>query len=116
VTFLNVKMSDKSKLDAGKGHIEADPSVRSSDMSAPSRSASARYFFNLTDGEIMIRDGEGIEASSIQAAVISAMEAVEELRAQDPSNSDEWQGWRLEIVDTSGQAVQSIPLDALSAH
>jgi hypothetical protein len=44
------------------------------------------------------------------------MEAVEELRAQDPSNSDEWQGWRLEIVDTSGRAVQMIPLDARSAH
>jgi hypothetical protein len=37
-------------------------------------------------------------------------------RAQDTSNSDEWQGWRLEIVDASGQAVVTIPLDALSAH
>jgi hypothetical protein len=72
--------------------------------------------FNLTNGETMIRDEEGIEASSIQAAVIPAMEAVEELRAQDPSNSEEWQGWWLEIVDASGQAVQTIPLDVLSAH
>ena len=31
-------------------------------------------------------------------------------------HSDEWQGWRLEIVDASGQAVQITPLDALSAH
>ena len=76
----------------------------------------ARYYFNLTDGDDMIRDEEGIKASSIQTAVVSAMEAVEELRAQDPSNSDEWQGWRLEIVDASGQAVHAIPLDALSAH
>jgi hypothetical protein len=44
------------------------------------------------------------------------MEAVEELRAQDPSNSDEWQGWRLEIVDAEGRAVHAIPLDALSHH
>ena len=64
----------------------------------------------------MIRDEEGIEASNIQATVVSAMEAVEELRAQDPSHSDEWQGWRLEIVDTSGRAVQMIPLDAHSEH
>jgi hypothetical protein len=116
VRLLNVKISDKSKLEAVKGHTEADPAIRCSDMSAPSRSASARYFFNLTDGEIMIRDEEGIEASSIQAAVVSALEAVEELRAQDPSNSDEWKGWRLEIVAASGQAIQTIPLDALSAH
>ena len=54
-----------------------------------------RYYFNLTDGDTMIRDQEGTEASSIQAAVLSAMEAVEELRAQDPSNSEEWRGWRL---------------------
>jgi hypothetical protein len=64
----------------------------------------------------MIRDEEGVEASSIQAAVLSAMEAVEELRGQEPLDSDEWQGWRLEIVDVSGQAVQTIPLDALSSH
>jgi hypothetical protein len=64
----------------------------------------------------MIRDEEGIEASSIQAATVSALEAAEELRAQDPANPDEWQGWRLEIVDASGRAVQTIPLDARSAH
>jgi hypothetical protein len=96
--------------------FDIDLSGGPSDGSAPSRSAPARYFFNLTDGETMIRDEDGIEASCIRAAVVSAMEAVEELRAQDPSNSDEWQGWRLEIVDTSGRAIQAIPLDALSAH
>ena len=96
--------------------IGHDTSAAPAASSAPHRSAPTRYYFNLTDGETMIRDEEGIVASSIQAAVVSAMEAVEELRAQDPSNSDEWWGWRLEIVDVSGQAVQSIPLDASSAH
>jgi hypothetical protein len=96
--------------------IETDVSARSSNASVRGLSVSARYYFNITDGDTMIRDEEGIEASSIQAAVISAMEAVEELRAQDPLNSDEWQGWWLEIVDVSGRAVQVIPLDALSAH
>jgi hypothetical protein len=96
--------------------IETDVSARPSNVSVQGLSVSARYCFNLTNGQTMIRDEEGIEASSIQAAVMSAMEAVEELRAQDPSNSDEWQGWWLEIVDASGQAVQTIPLDAISAH
>lgn len=93
-----------------------NPSASSLPESVPGVSVPARYYFNLTDGDTMIRDLEGIEAPSIQAAVRSAMEAVEELCAQDPSNSDEWQGWRLEIVDASGQAVVTIPLDALSAH
>jgi hypothetical protein len=96
--------------------FDIDLSASPSAGSALSRSVSARYFFNLTDGETMIRDEEGVEASSVRAAVVSALEAVEELRAQDLSSSDEWQGWRLEIVDASGQALQTIPLDALPAH
>lgn len=110
VTFTNGKSAP-----AGDA-VEIDLPVGSSAVSASGLSVPARYYFNLTDGNTMIRDEEGIEAASIQAAVVAAMEAVEELRAQDPLNSDEWQGWRLEIVDASGQAVQTIPLDALSAH
>ena len=109
-TFTNGKPAPTERL------IEIDLSVSSSDVFASGLPVLARYYFNLTNGDSMIRDEEGITAYSLQAAVVSAMEAVEELRAQDPSNSDEWQGWRLEIVDASGQAVQSIPLDALSAH
>src|SRR5215218_3356079 len=109
-TFTDGKQAPAEAL------FDIDLSGGPSDGAAPSRSAPARYFFNLTDGETMIRDEEGIVASCIRAAVVSAMEAVEELRAHDPSNSDEWQGWRLEIVDAFGQAIQAIPLDALSAH
>ena len=98
------------------GLAGCNESGRSPVQSGPGPARTARYYFNLTDGDVMIRDEAGIEASSLQAAVISAMEAVEELRAQDPLTSDEWRGWRLEIVDASGQAVQSIPLDVLSAH
>jgi hypothetical protein len=95
--------------------IKTHGSARSSGVSAQNP-ATTRYYFNLTNGNTMLRDEEGVEASSIQEAIISALEAVEELRAQDSSESDEWQGWRLEIVDTSGRAVHSIPLDACSAH
>ncbi|EIM24400.1 DUF6894 family protein [Microvirga lotononidis] len=92
------------------------PSACSWHQASPAQSVPARYYFNLTDGHDRIPDEEGIVASSIQAAVVSALEAVEELRAQTPTSSDEWRGWRLEIVDSSGRAVQVIPLDALSAH
>jgi hypothetical protein len=107
-----VTTSTKSKVGPTEGSIEGDSLAHSLDASASTRSGLTRYYFNLTDGEIMIRDEEGIETTSIQAAVLAAME----LRAQDPFHSDEWQGWRLEIVDTSGRAVQTIPLDARSAH
>jgi hypothetical protein len=110
VTFTNGKQAPAEDA------VEIDPLGGSAAGSATGLLAPARYYFNLTDGDTMIRDEEGITASSLQAAVVSAMEAVEELRAQDPLNSDEWQGWRLEIVDASGQAVQTNPLDALSVH
>ena len=110
VTFTNGKQT------TAEDAVEIDPLGGSAAGSATSLLAPARYYFNLTDGDTMIRDEEGIEASSVQAAVVSAMEAVEELRAQDPLNSDEWRGWQLEIVDATGQALQVIPLDALSAH
>jgi hypothetical protein len=105
-----------SKLAPKDGYVETDASAQYPDVSTQRPSLSSRYYFNLTDGETMIRDEEGVEASSIQAAVLSAMEAVDELRGQEPLDSDEWQGWRMEIVDVSGQAVQTIPLDALSTH
>jgi uncharacterized protein DUF6894 len=70
-----------------------------------------RYYFHLTNDEALIRDEEGTEVSSMQSALISAMEMIEELRAENPSEADEWQGWRLEIVDASGQTVYTMPLD-----
>ena len=73
-----------------------------------------RYYFHLTNGEAVIRDEEGTEVSSMQTALISAMEMVEELRAEDPSAADEWQGWSLEIVDASGRTVHTMPLDTHS--
>jgi hypothetical protein len=111
-----VTISIKSKVVPIDRSIEADALARSIDEYPPSRAGLTRYYLNLTDGETMIRDEEGIETASLQAAVVSALEAVEELRAEDPCHSDEWQGWRLEIVDVSGRAVQMIPLDVRSAH
>ena len=99
-----------------KGLIDVELSGGASPASTLDASALLRFYFNLTDGETVIRDEEGVEVSSLQVAVISAMEAVEELRAQDASNSDDWQGWKLEIVDAAGRAVQSIPLDSSASH
>lgn len=72
---------------------------------------SSRYYFNLANGEDVIRDLDGIELSDIHAALTYAMKTIAELRAEDPSTAAEWQDWRLEIIDSSGQTVQIIPLD-----
>jgi hypothetical protein len=44
------------KQELVEGLSETDPSASSLGVSTPSRSVSARYYFNLTDGETMIRD------------------------------------------------------------
>jgi tRNA A37 N6-isopentenylltransferase MiaA len=73
-----------------------------------------RYYFHLTNGDAVIRDEEGTEVSSMQSALISAMEMIEELRAEDPFAAEEWLGWRLEIVDVFGRTVHTMPLDTFS--
>ncbi len=70
-----------------------------------------RYYFNLTDGDEIIRDPDGIVVPDLRTALIHAFEAIEELRREASSSLDEWQGWRLDIVDGSGNLIQSLPLD-----
>ena len=78
-----------------------------------SSSMSIRYHFNLTDGEDMLLDEDGIELSGIDAALVQARNAVKELGTENPLLMAEWQGWWLEIVDGSGRIVGSLPLDGL---
>jgi hypothetical protein len=110
-----VTASTNAEYGPAEGQLEVERSAGSPETALADRSVPERYYFNLTNGDVMIRDDEGIRAASLRNAVIAAMEAIEELRAHDPF-SDEWQGWRLEIVYASGQAVLAIPLDALSHH
>jgi hypothetical protein len=75
-----------------------------------------RYLFNLTDGQEVIPDEEGIEVCDGQAAVAAAIKTIRELRSEDPSTAHEWPGWRLEITDASGRMIQCIPLDLPFHH
>jgi hypothetical protein len=60
-----VTTSTKSDVAFTVGSIEGDSLAHSLDASASARSGLTRYYFNLTDGEIMIRDEEGIETVNI---------------------------------------------------
>jgi uncharacterized protein DUF6894 len=71
----------------------------------------SRYYFNLTDGHDVIPDEIGIEVSDDRAAMIQAFEAVEELRREVDASPDEWEGWRLNIMDGSGRLIHSLALD-----
>jgi hypothetical protein len=45
----------------------------------------SRYYFNLTNGDEVIRDEDGIEAPDVRTALIHAYEAIAELRQEDAS-------------------------------
>jgi len=71
----------------------------------------SHYYFNLTDGYDVIPDEIGIEVSDDRTALIHAFEAVEELRREADASPDEWEGWRLNIIDGSGRLIHSLALD-----
>jgi hypothetical protein len=72
----------------------------------------SRYYFNLTNGDEVILDEDGIEAPDVRTAIIHAFEAIAELRQEDVSILSDLQGWRLDIMDGSGNLIQSLPLDS----
>jgi hypothetical protein len=72
----------------------------------------SRYYFNLTDGDEVIRDEDGIEAPDVRTALIHAFEAIAELRLEDASILSDLHGWRLDIMDGSGHLLHSLALDS----
>ena len=104
-TFTNGKQAPAEDA------VEIDPLAGSAARSATGLLAPARYYFNLTDGDEVIRDEDGIEVPVVRVTLIHAFEAIEELRREASSPLDEWQGWRLDILDSSGNLIQSLPLD-----
>ena len=71
----------------------------------------SRFYFHLNNGEEVIRDEEGILVLDADAALIAAMEIIQELRAEDSVSAAEWEGWRLEITDEAGKVIESLSLD-----
>jgi hypothetical protein len=69
------------------------------------------YYFNLTNGRETIPDHQGVEVLCLNAALIQALQTIEELREEELSSSYVWKGWWLEIVDGAGLLVEILPLD-----
>jgi hypothetical protein len=71
----------------------------------------SRFYFHLTNGEDVIGDEVGALAADIHAAVSYALDAIEQLRTEDPSAVAEWLGWKLEITDEAGRIIETLSLD-----
>jgi hypothetical protein len=72
-----------------------------------------RLYFDLGDSEYSVPDVNGIEVSDLEEARRAALETIHRLRQEHPSVAQDWSGWTLRVVDTSGSVVFSIPLDSI---
>jgi hypothetical protein len=75
-----------------------------------------RCYFNLLGDSDTILDTDGIEVEDIAQARAQALKAIEELRDDEDMLPDDWQGWRLEVVDDSGEILFSIGLGRTNIH
>ena len=66
-----------------------------------------RYFLNLTDGQQIVEDPEGLELPGEAAAREEAA-----VLARDLSEHQEgdWAGWKIAITDDTGHQVDLVPV------
>ncbi len=57
-----------------------------------------------------ILDETGIEVSDLEAAHYQALKAIQELRQESEADDIDWSGWHLEVVDSAGKVLLTIPL------
>lgn len=74
-----------------------------------------RLYFDLTNGQDLIRDTEGVEAELLGEALEDAHSALTEMRRSGEADTPS-DGWQLIVRDESGMTLGSMPLDAGSFH
>jgi len=73
-----------------------------------------RYYFHLVDGNDIIPDHVGVEATDLEEARREALKAIHEFRRESPGSAAEWKDWRIDVADDSGTTLLSINLSDLS--
>jgi hypothetical protein len=70
-----------------------------------------RCYFHLVNDHEEILDETGLVISSLEDAKHHALVAICELRRDASEVSEEWDGWRLEIVCSQGRLLHSLRLN-----
>lgn len=68
-----------------------------------------KFYFDLTNGEDLIRDDEGVDASGPDEAIEEARAVLSEMRKGDGATMP-GDGWQLIIRDEDGATVKTLPL------
>ena len=70
-----------------------------------------RCYFHLVNGHELITDDTGVEILDLARARDFALQAIDDIREEAIEVGASWQGWRLDVVDPSGNVLLSIPLE-----
>ena len=73
-----------------------------------------RCYFHLAGPETELLDEQGVEVGSVEEARAEALKAIAELRREDASLQEDWNGWSLRIVSEGGEVLSTIRLNAIS--
>lgn len=68
-----------------------------------------RFYFDVENGEDMIRDEDGVEVSSLEEALAEARTVIAEM-ADEVCDADPDRSWTLVVRDTSGRPVGRLPI------
>ena len=60
-----------------------------------------RLYFHLVGDAGVYWDRSGIEVENVEHALAEALQAVEEIREEEPTAPEDWLGWTLNITDAS---------------
>src|ERR1044071_2760759 len=73
-----------------------------------------RCYFNLEDGVSSILDEDGVEVADSRQALYQALVDVLDVFYRETDTS-EWDGWKLRVVDRSGNLLFFVALDGHGA-
>lgn len=74
-----------------------------------------RFYFDLKNGQEILRDVEGVDANSPDEAIKAAQSVLDEMRGNDEPQQQET-GWQLIIRDEKGLTFRVMSLDNDTFH
>lgn len=69
-----------------------------------------RCFFHLVSAFETLLDDVGVEVPNVQVAKVEALKVIGDLRQASDEQTEDWVGWRLDIMCPKGSLLHSIPL------
>jgi hypothetical protein len=72
-----------------------------------------RCYFHLANCHETILDDIGIEVLDLETARVEAQKAINELRRDQDGVTEDWTGWRLDIVDRDDTLLCSLDLSVI---